>query len=163
MELATRSQVRVRPLAAAPAPPRPAFPWRAALLSAGRWERGPWPWSCGPGAPRPANPGVGVPPGVRRGCRWCRPGWRGREPPRSGCGLRPGSVPGVAGLNAFRGEGAGAQRSAFAALVEPGLGVGSFSGAHPPLSLGIGPEIRKFKKSVMFTKRQLRVRPVQPG
>lgn len=92
MELATRSQVRVRRLAAAPTSPGPAFPLLPALLPALGWKRGPWLRRCGSGVPSPAEPAR--PTGVRSGSRLCQPEWRDRAPPHSGAGLGPrGWVP----------------------------------------------------------------------
>lgn len=65
MELATRSQVRVGRLAVAPAPPRPAFPVRAAPSPPGVGNVAAGPWTRRAQVPR--SPEWACRPGVRRG------------------------------------------------------------------------------------------------
>lgn len=90
MELATGSQVRIWPPAAARTHPRPAFPLRLALRPALGWKRGPRLPRCGSGAPSPADAGAGTPRRCVRCLRLCHLERRGRVPPHAGARRWPG-------------------------------------------------------------------------
>lgn len=103
MELATRSQVRVRRLAAAPTSPGPAFPLLPALLPALGWKRGPWLRGCGSGVPVPRSRRALQVCAVGQGCA-SRTGEAGRLRTRA-LGSVPGDgCPGVAGPGAVAGS-----------------------------------------------------------
>lgn len=170
MELASRSQVRVPAPAPVRTPPgRPAFCVRpSSLFGAGNvalCHRVADLVSLAPGTPDRARPA-----GVRGGSARWGPGWKSLGVSRTAVASVPGGSPGVAGRaggaaspwsgRVSREAQAGSSRgvaSAFAALVDlawrGGRCAGSFFGALPPLSPGIGTEMRKFQKSVIFLKK----------